>query len=51
MISRDWDWSAIVSPQLVEQALAHQAKRARRRERRANDDCAPESDDRKPVAA
>ena len=50
MISRDWDWSDIVNPQLVERALAHQEERARRRAR-ANDDPATEHDDPRPVAA
>jgi hypothetical protein len=51
MISRDWDWSDIVNPQLVELALAHQEQRAQRRRQRANDDSAAEHNDHRPVAA
>lgn len=47
-----WCWSDIVNPQLVEQALADDERRARRRLEKASNDPAADGDrDRRPVAA
>ena len=53
MNAHDWDWTAIVNPQLVERALDEQERRARRRLLRAGagSAAAHDHDESRPVAA